>query len=116
MKTYPIYILDLDGNDKVVFPKEKSDLSHSEFWEETVAGLVAAHFGIPRGPLTNLPYCQRRARISSNGSVYFGEQQTNKLLNLIATAVGAKKLSWVYDDHEKRLPLDISEFERMILV
>jgi hypothetical protein len=68
--TYPIYILDLHGEELVVFPKDKADISHSEFWEQTVAPLLAKHVSIPLKPLLNLPYCQRRARVSSKGLVF----------------------------------------------
>jgi hypothetical protein len=68
--TYPIYILDLHGEELVVFPKDKADISHSEFWERTVAPLLAKHVSIPLKPLLNLPYCQRRARVSSKGLVF----------------------------------------------
>jgi hypothetical protein len=95
--TYPIYILDLDGEEIVVFPNDKADISHSELWEQTVAPLVAAHFSIPLKPLLNLPYCQRRARVSSKGLVFYGERQSNKLLRTISNATGEIDLRWAFD-------------------
>ena len=71
---YPVYILDLDREELVVFPDDKADIPHSDFWEQTVAPFLADHFSMPLKPLLNLPYCQRRARISSRGVVFDGEQ------------------------------------------
>ena len=110
--TYPIYILDLGREATIVFPDGKADLDHSDFWEATVARIVARHFRIPLEALLNLPYCQRRARISGN-VVYYGERTSQKLLRQIETAVGATGLRFVYDDHEKRL--DVQEFTALCL-
>jgi len=113
LTTYPIYILDLDGTDRVVFPEGKTDISHSEFWEETVALVVVRHYGIPHAPLLNLPYCQRRARITSRGTVFYGEQQTKALMKTIRASVGESNLAWEDDEHEQRLPMDMAEFEEL---
>ena len=112
--TYPLYILDLNGKDVVVFPKEKPDIPHSEFWEQTVAPLLAEHFGIPLKPLLNIPFCQRRARVSSNGLVFYGEKQTKTLLRKISKAIGETDLRWVFDEHEARLLFDVLEFDRLL--
>ena len=106
---YPIYVLDLGGEATIVFPDDKADLDHCDFWEATVARIVAHHFHLPLEELLNLPYCQRRARISGN-VVYYGERATKGLLRQIETAVGATGLRFVYDDHEMRLAFDVSEF------
>ncbi len=43
--SFPIYLLDLnEGEPTIVFPEGKVDLDHSDFWEGTVAGIVASHF------------------------------------------------------------------------
>jgi hypothetical protein len=112
--TYPIYILDLHGEELLVFPKDKSDISHSKFWEQTVAPLLAKHVSIPVKPLLNLPYCQRRARVSSKGLVFYGERQSKKLLRTISKATGEADLRWAFDEHEARLPFDVQEFERLL--
>jgi len=88
----------------VVFPNEKADISHSEFWEQTIAPLLAKHVSIPVKPLLNLPYCQRRARVSSKGLLFYGERQSKKLLPTISEATGESDLRWAFDDHEVRLP------------
>ena len=113
--TYPIYILDLSGTDCVVYPDNKQDISHAMFWEQTVAAIVAKHVSIPLVPLKNLPYSQRRARIASNGSVYYGEPTSDDLLQTIEAAVGDIGLTWIYDDHEKRLDMDVFEFRQLSL-
>jgi len=112
--TYPIYILDLHEEELVVFPNEKPDISHSEFWEQTVAPLLAKHVSIPLKPLLNLPYCQRRARVSSKGLLFYGERQSKKLLRTISAATGESDLRWAFDDHEVRLPFDVQEFKRLL--
>ena len=111
--TYPIYILDLSGTDRVVYPDDKQDISHTEFWEQTVAAIVAEYFRISLGPLKDLSYCQRRARIASNGAVYYGEPPNDALLRTIEAAVGQTGLTWVDDDHEKRLEMDVFEFQQL---
>ena len=114
MTNYPIYILDLTGKDLVVFPQDKADISHSDYWEQKVVAIIANYFGISDKRLMNIPYCQRRARISSNGSVFYGEEQNQKLLRQISKATGETNLHWVYDEHESRLPFDVMEFKRLI--
>lgn len=113
MKTYPIYILNLGGKLSVVFPEDQRDVGHSDFWETTASEIVAEHYGIPRRLLINLPYCQRRARIVGN-VIYYGGKPTPKLLRLIRTATGNRKLVFAYDDHEKRLRHDVGELRRLI--
>ena len=108
--SYPIYILDLGEKDyTIVFPESKVDLDHCDFWENTVARIVARHFRLPLDELVNLPYCQRRARISSE-IVYYGVKSTKRLLRTIEKAVDETGLRFVYDDHEKRLEYDVQEF------
>ena len=114
VSTYPIYILDLHPQELVVFPKDKADIPHSDFWEQTVAPLLARHVSIPLKPLLNLPYCQRRARFSSKGLVFYGERQTKKLLQKISKATGEADLRWAFDEHEVRSPFDVREFERLL--
>lgn len=112
MSSFPIYIIELDSQVKVVFPEGRSDIGHSEFWEQSVASLVAGHYGVPQSSLANLPYCQRRARVVGN-TVYYGEAAEEELLRLIRKAVGNVKLAFCYDDHEKRLREDVREFNRL---
>jgi hypothetical protein len=109
MSSYPIYILNLGKDEyKIVYPEGKADLNHSEFWEATVAKIVASGLHLPLENLLNLPYCQRRARISDK-KVYYGEKQSKNLLKQIEKAVGEKGLKFVYDEHETRLEFDVAE-------
>lgn len=111
--SFPIYVLDLgEGEPTIVFPEGKVDLDHSDFWEQTVARIVARHFRVPVEALLNLPYCQRRARINDK-IVYYGEKTNRKLLKLIEKAVGETGLRFVYDDHETRLEYDLCVIERL---
>lgn len=108
--SFPIYILDLGQDDyHIVFPEGKVDLNHSDFWEATVARIVARHLHLPLEELVTLCYCQRRARIVGD-IIYYGERPSKKLLRLIERAVGEKGLRFVYDDHEKRLDYDVQDF------
>ncbi len=111
--SYPIYILDLDSTIQIVFPDNREDLPHPDFWEQTVCHLVARHFGIPSRRLANLPYCQRRARIVGN-KVYYGETHDPDLLRLIREALANSELVFCYDDHEKRLGGDVRQLERLV--
>jgi hypothetical protein len=113
MKTFPIYLLDLSGTFVVAFPEPMADIDHSTFWETTASRLVAEHYRIPQRLLVNLPYCQRRARVVGS-RVYYGEKPDAKLLRLIRKTLGNSKLAFVHDDHERRLPYDVSEFRRLI--
>ena len=110
--TYPIYILEL-SDWKIIFPDNKEDLGHTEFWEREVAGIVASHFSIPKHRLLNLPYSQRRARIVNN-TIYYGETPSTKLLHRIRKALDNNQLQFVYDNHEKRLSEDYFRFKRLI--
>ena len=109
--SFPIYILRLGLTTEIVFPENREDFTHPDFWEQTVCYLVARHFGIPPRRLTNLPYCQRRARIVGD-KVYYGEPHDPQLLGLIRKALKNSNLSFVYDVHEKRLREDVRLFQK----
>ena len=113
MQTFPIYLLEFVGELVVCFPEDRSDIGHTEFWEKTASGLVAEHYKIPQYLLVNLPYCQRRARVVGN-RVFYGEKPDAKLFRLIQKALGNSKLVFVYDEHEKRLEYDVSEFKKLM--
>jgi len=118
MSSFPIYILELDGETEIVFPTGKKDLMHVTFWRHVVAKKVANKLKIPLEDLLNLPYCQRRARICGD-RVYFGEcheyTQTGllKLIRKIRKAVGDKKLGFVHEEHESRSEFDVAEFKAL---
>ena len=115
--SFPIYILDLSGIDRVVFPGDQRDLNHSDFWTSVAAKIVADHFRLPVKRLLNLPYCQRRARIvvrDDEAAVYFGERHTKKLLKLISKSVGLTELEWRFDEHEQRLEFDVAKFNQLL--
>ena len=107
---YPIYILHQPI--RVIFPEDKQDIGHVEFWENTVCKIVAKDYGIPESRLKNLPYCCQRARIVGD-VIYFGENKSDTLIANIMRDTGNPNLKFVYDDHEKRLELDCNEFESL---
>jgi hypothetical protein len=111
--SFPIYILHLGASVQIVFPENREDIGHTDFWDDTVCLLVARHFQIPPRKLSNLPYCQRRARIVGN-KVYYGETPDPDLLRLIREAIGNPELVFCYDDHEKRIPLEVLQFKRLV--
>jgi hypothetical protein len=113
MQSYPIYLLKLGDTIQVVFPEDKEDIGHTEYWENVVSHLVAKHYRIPQAELANLPYCQRRARVVGDSCLYGGKADPT-LLNQIRQAVGHGDLVFVYDDHEKRLRGDVLEFRRLV--
>lgn len=100
---FPIYILD---DDSIFFIKK--DMSHVEFWEETVSKIVAKKYLISSSDIINLPYCQRRARIVDN-KLYCGEKLSKKLIKKIEQEVGFK-LNYIFDEHETRCKINVSEF------
>lgn len=104
---FPLYILDDDTLIVVV-----SDMSHCDFWESTVAAIVAEERGLPLTAILNLPYCQRRARIVGN-RVYCGEEVSRALLRSIEAATG-RRLTLVYDEHETRCPTSAAEFKSLV--
>jgi len=113
MSTFPIYLLRLGDDWKVVFPEDRADIGHTDFWEQTVSHIVARHFGIPQKMLDNQPYCQRRARIVDN-RVYYGGRSVPALLKVVRAALGDESLHFVYDHHEKRLKEDVRTFNRLV--
>ncbi len=113
MISFPIYILKLGGEIKFVFPEDRKDIGHTDFWEEKVAKIVAVHHKIPLNKLIDLPYCQRRARVVGT-KVYYGERPDPALLKAIRLALGDDRLVFAYDDHEKRLRGDVLEFRRLV--
>jgi hypothetical protein len=113
LQNYPLYLLNLSGTIQVVFPEGKEDIGHMDYWENVVSHLVAKHFHIPQAKLANLPYCQRRARVVGDRSLYGGKADPT-LLNQIRQAVGQDNLVFVYDDHEKRLKAEVLEFRKLV--
>jgi len=111
--SFPIYILDLGGTLQIVFPENREDLDHPDFWEQSVLQIVARHFGIPPRKLANLPYCQRRARVCGK-IVYYGEKHDSDLLRLIRKALQEPDLVFGYDDHEKRIRQDVRLFKKLV--
>jgi hypothetical protein len=111
--SFPIYLLVLGSRIRVVFPEGKEDIGHCDFWERTVAQLVADHYRVPARRLLNLPYCQRRARVCGH-SVYYGGKPHPVLLRAIRKALGEQALDFVHDDHERRLRSDVLAFRRLI--
>jgi hypothetical protein len=102
---FPLYILDDDTLIVVV-----SDMSHCEFWESTVAAIVAKKRGLPLSAILNLPYCQRRARIVGN-SLYCGEEVSPALLRSIEAAT-ERTLKLIYDEHETRCLISVADFRK----
>lgn len=91
------------------------DIGHTEFWNKTVAPIIAARFNLKLSSLRNIPYCLKRARIfPKKGIIYYGEQQSPELLKAIEQATGLNNLRFVHDDHEKRLPYDAKMLERSL--
>jgi hypothetical protein len=113
MKTFPIYLLEFGTEIVVAYPEGFRDVGHTEFWETAASRLVADHFKIPQRLLTNLPYCQRRARVAGN-TVYYGEGPDAKLLRLIRKALGNDKLVFAHDDHERQLKYDVAQFRKLV--
>jgi hypothetical protein len=110
---YPVYLLELGEEIKVVFPDDKRDINHADFWEQTVSFLVADHYRLPQDKLANLPYCQRRCRAVGN-SMYYGEKNDGaEILRLVQQAVG-QELVLCPEEHEKRLREDVRAFRRVV--
>ena len=104
---FPLYILDDDTLVVVV-----DDMSHCDFWESTVASVVAEERGVPLSAILNLPYCQRRARIVGN-RLYCGEEVSPVLLRSIEAAAG-RTLRLIYEEHETRCPISVAEFTSLV--
>jgi hypothetical protein len=104
---FPIYILD---DDSIFFIKK--DISHSKFWEKTIAKIVAKKYSIPIKDIINLPYSQRRARIVDN-KLYCGEKISKKLLRKIKKETGVE-VFYIYDEHETRCDISFAELKSHI--
>jgi hypothetical protein len=113
MHTFPIYLLRLGDEWKVVFPMAKADIGHTDFWEHTVSRIVAEHYQIPQFELLNLPYGQRRARVVGD-KVFYGESPEPALLQVIRKVLGNEHLVFCHDEHEKRLREDVRQFRRLL--
>lgn len=112
MDSFPLYLLKL-GDWQVVFPDDRADIGHTDFWEQTVSQIVARHYHIPQRRLANLPYCQRRARVVGS-TVYYGGKHDAALLKVIRKTLGDASLIFAHDDHERRLREDVLEFRRLV--
>lgn len=111
--SFPIYILRLGKERRIVFPQDLADIGHAEFWEKTVSFVVAEHYKIAQKPLANLPYSQSRARVVGN-IVYYGGKPDADLLEAIRQVLGNRELAFRFDGHEKRLREDVLAFRRLI--
>lgn len=101
---FPVYLLD---DDTILYLRE--DLTHIEFWDRVVSGVVSEKTGIVRRKLRNLPYCQRRARVVGN-KFYCGEHISGELFDRIEVEL-QMRLRYVYDEHETRCPISVYEFK-----
>jgi hypothetical protein len=114
MNSFPLYLLKLGDDWKVVFPEDRADIPHPDFWEQTVSHIVARHYRIPQKRLANLPYCQRRARVVGN-KVYMGARCPDpKLVTLVRESLGNEGLTFAFDEHERRLREDVRQFKRLV--
>jgi len=113
MDSYPVYLLRLNKKWRVIFPENREDIGHTDFWEQTVSRLVASQFKVPHAKLANLPYSQRRARIVGN-TAYYGGRHDPDLLRAIRKATGNKELVFCFDEHERRLREEVVEFRRLV--
>ena len=111
--SFPVYLLWIGAEWQIVFPEDKTDIGHTDFWEQKVSYIVAQHFHIPQKKLANLPYSQRRARIVGD-KIYYGERHDPELLGVIRKAIGDEQLIFAYDDHEKRLRADMMEYRKLV--
>lgn len=111
--SFPIYILKLHDEYQIVISEGQKDMAHIDFWEQTVADIVAAHYQLPVNALIYLPYCQQRARIYKN-RIYYGEEQQPLLLATIKLALNNDNLAFFYDEHERRLLYDVLQFEALL--
>ena len=112
-QSYPIYLLRFEDKWQVVFPEGKQDIGHTDFWEQTVSFVVAEHYKIPQMKLENVPYSQRRARIVGD-TIWYGGKPDPDLLKAIRKAADNKHLVFRYDDHERRLREDVSQFNGLV--
>ena len=113
MASFPTYLLDLDDGIKIVFPENRLDIGHTDYWEQTVSHIIAQQYGIPQKMLANLPYSQRRARIVGN-ALFYGEKDGAAVLPLVRQAVGNEELLLSFDEHERRLREDVRAFRRLL--
>lgn len=107
--SFPIYILPFG----IVYPRDFEDITHPEFWEQSVAELVASRYKIPVYAIKNSPYAFKRARVVGN-TVYYGERYDDKLILKVRKALRNPKLNFAYDEHEKRLPEDMLHVKGII--
>jgi hypothetical protein len=98
---------------QVVFPKNKANIGHTDFWEQTVSHIVADYYKIPQSKLANLPYCQRRGRIVDR-TVFYGGCPEPDLLQVIRKATGNQELVFCFDEHERRLKADVLALRKLI--
>jgi hypothetical protein len=110
---FPLYLLRLNGEWKIILPEDRTDIGHTDFWEQTVSHIVAEQYRIPQKQLANLPYCERRARVVGD-TIYYGERPDPKLLRSIRQTVGNHKLAFCHDDHEKRLREDVQQLRKLV--
>jgi len=110
---FPVYLLRHGREWQVVFPEDRSDIGHTDFWEQTVSHIVAKQFRIPQPMLANMPYCERRARIVGD-KVYYGGRPDPDLLAAIRNATGNEELVLCFDEHERRLREDVLELRRLV--
>lgn len=103
---FPIYILE----EEIIIPDPIQDISHIEFWENTVSGIISQKYKIPKKYLRNLPYSQERARIVGE-NVFYGGKHSPQLLRKIRNITKMKNLKFVYDIHEKTLKEEIIQLK-----
>lgn len=86
---------------------------HVDFWEQSVAPIVAKRYELPLYAIKDIPYAFKRARIVGD-IVYYGEATSTELLDKIRKALKNPRLRFVYDEHESRLPEDVAHLRGLI--
>jgi len=108
-QSFPIYILPFG----IVHPEGNEDVMHVDFWEQSVAPMVAQRYDLPLYAIKDIPYAFKRARIVGD-VVYYGENMSAELLSKIRKALKNPRLRCVYDEHEARLPEDVAHLRGLI--
>jgi hypothetical protein len=134
---FPFYIISVNDKWTIMYPADKADIGHPEYFKNVVSEVLSDDRGIPYSKIKDLCYSQIRGRyatkrdskrlspsqirrykrknvpIPSGDTIYIGENlDDNKfIVDLLNSEFPGVEIK--YDDHHKRQEDDVDRFNSL---
>jgi hypothetical protein len=116
---FPFYIISVNDKWTIMYPADKADIGHPEYFKNVVSEVLSDDRGIPYSKIKDLCYSQIRrykrknVPIPSGDTIYIGENlDDNKfIVDLLNSEFPGVEIK--YDDHHKRQEDDVDRFNSL---